>query len=551
MRAALPLVALLSMIPTAEALACGGFFCNRDFPIDQAGEEVIFGVDEDAGTVDAHVSIAYQGASEDFAWIVPVANVPELFPSSDALFTGLRTQTKPQFYLQWDYSGECAWDMLYDDAEADADGGPPSPTTGGNGVTVVNEERVGPYDSVTLQAETADLLLSWLNNAGYDLPTDLSSVLEPYVASDQYFVALKLSAGSETGDLVPLGMRYEGRTASVPIQLTSVAATPDMPLTVYVLGEARSVPDNYLHVRINEAAINWFTGGDNYADVISRAADEAGGHAFATDFSGATRPGSIFNESSYNEGQLLSATTPFEWIDRLMGMGLPPSAALLAALQDAIPYPQTLADEGVSASNFYDCLSCYSEHVDSSSWDAAAATEALNTGLIDGLREAERILAAHPHISRMTSSLDADEMTVDPIFVFNGDMDQDASNVHTATLQFDCLSGETWEEADRTLILSDGREISLPSQQWIWEHETSEFDVMEPLTSPAAVVIEDLGSDGDGEMMFDYRDSAAAEAEDFRAEGTGACGCATTSPVGTVGLLLGLLPLALRRREDR
>jgi hypothetical protein len=549
MRAALPLVALLSMLPTAEALACGGFFCNRDFPIDQAGEEVIFGVDEDAGTVDAHVSIAYEGASEDFAWIVPVAKVPELFPSSDALFTGLRNQTKPQFYLQWDYSGECAWDMLYDDAEADADGGPPSPTAGG-GVTVVNEERVGPYDSVTLQAETADLLLAWLQNAGYDLPSDLSTVLEPYVASEQYFVALKLSAGSETGDLVPLGMRYEGRTASVPIQLTAVAATPDMPLTVYVLGDSRSVPDNYLHVRINEAAINWFTGGDNYADVISRAADEAGGHGFATDFSGATRTGTIFNEASYDESQLLTATTPFEWIDRLMGMGLPPSAALLAALQDAIPYPTVLADQGVSPSNFYDCLSCYSEHVDTSSWDAAAATEALETGLIVGLREAERLLAAHPHLSRMTSSLDADEMTVDPVFVFNADMDQDVSNVHTATLQFDCLSGETWEEADRTLLLSDGREISLPSQQWIWEHNTSEFDVIEPLTSPAAIVIEDLGSDGDGELMFDYRDSAAAEAEDFRAEGAGGCGCSTSSPVGAAGVLLGLLPLAMRRRED-
>ena len=48
-----------------------------------------------------------------------------------------------------------------------------------------------------LQATSSDELLAWLNGAGYDLPSDLDPVLATYGASNQYFVALKLSAGKD------------------------------------------------------------------------------------------------------------------------------------------------------------------------------------------------------------------------------------------------------------------------------------------------------------------------------------------------------------------
>ncbi|TNE86286.1 MAG: DUF2330 domain-containing protein [Deltaproteobacteria bacterium] len=544
----LALATALVLMPTAEALACGGFFCNREFPIDQAGEEVVFGVDDKLGTVTTHVSIAYQGASEDFAWIVPVSEQPSLFASSDALFSALRSRTEPRFSLQYDYAGECNWDILYDDEsaldpQADNDG-----VTGG--VSVVAEEQVGPYDTVILQATSSAELLTWLNGAGYDLPNTLDSVLAPYVADGQYFVALKLSAGQDTGDLVPLGMTYRASAASVPIQLTSVAATPDMPLTVYVLGEHRAVPDNYLHVRINEAAIDWFSGGSNYRDVISQAADEAGGHGFATDFSGPTSQlvGAVL-PTGYSRANLDGAADPFEWIETLMGLGLPPSAALLGVLEEAIPFPQALADQGLTPQNFYDCLRCYTEYVDTTTWDATAATDILEQDLIQGMRDAQALLDAYPRLTRMTSSLDAQEMTVDPMFVFNPDIGQDVPNQRYATLRWDCTNGEDWSRATRTLILSDGREIQLPSLEDTWASGGTEFDAMEDggLTDPAAIVIEDLGVSGDGDMMFDYRDQAAEDAANFGQEGVG-CGCNTAPGLGG-GLLLGLLPLVLRRRD--
>ena len=68
------LIALIATTPAADA--CGGFFCNRTDPVDQSGEDILFSVDKDSDTTTAHIQIAYEGAAEDFAWIVPVAHAP-------------------------------------------------------------------------------------------------------------------------------------------------------------------------------------------------------------------------------------------------------------------------------------------------------------------------------------------------------------------------------------------------------------------------------------------------------------------------------------------
>ena len=68
---------------------------------------------------------------------------------------------------------------------------------------MVAEENVGPYDTVTLQADSAELLLTWLQDNGYQLPDTLMPVLEPYVMASTYFVALRLSQNEGVGDLAP------------------------------------------------------------------------------------------------------------------------------------------------------------------------------------------------------------------------------------------------------------------------------------------------------------------------------------------------------------
>ncbi len=56
----------LALALAQPANACGGFFCDRDEPVDQAGESIVFAVDGEEVT--AHIGITYKGSARDFAW---------------------------------------------------------------------------------------------------------------------------------------------------------------------------------------------------------------------------------------------------------------------------------------------------------------------------------------------------------------------------------------------------------------------------------------------------------------------------------------------------
>lgn len=532
------LFALAALAPS-QAFACGGFFCNPQSPVYQAGEEIVFAVDEDACTVSTHVSIQYEGAADDFAWIVPIAGEPDLFQSSSALFDALRGATDPSYQLNTDINGICELPTP-NLALSMADGGEFN-----DGVTVVREERVGPYETVVLRALSADVLLQWLQTEGYDLPSNLSDVLSPYVADNQYFVALKLASGKDSGDLAPLGMRYDGCSASVPLQLTSIAANADMPVDVYVLGESRAVPDNYMHVTLNDASIDWWTGGANFPQALSTAADEAGGQAFSTTFSGSLEVAEIeVYADTFDESEYAALTDAEVFINRLFEDELLLSAELVSVLMDFIPVPAELEDQGVTSAMYYSCLGCYGAP-DTSNFDPQLLAARIASDVIPGLVEAQAALDAHPHLTRLTTTMDPEEMTVDPIFVLNADLPQQVSNVRTAVQKVNCAVLEGQFGAERTLKLDDGRSIKLPSLRWLNAHDTTEIEVIEELTTPAAILIEDFGAEGMGEIVFDYRDQAAIDARRFGRPG---CACTTApSPISLLGLGL-LLPVFMRRR---
>ena len=144
----------MQLFNAPEAKACGGFFCSQ-VPIEQSGETIIFGVDKEESKVTATIQINYQGEAKDFAWVIPVMSAPEISLAPQAMFQNIRWQTDPQYYLNWDNEdGGCWWDYaLSEDTEA-------VPSAGGaEGVEVVDEQAVGPYQTVTLKAEGAEELL--------------------------------------------------------------------------------------------------------------------------------------------------------------------------------------------------------------------------------------------------------------------------------------------------------------------------------------------------------------------------------------------------------
>jgi hypothetical protein len=530
-----------ALLASSPAQACGGFFCDNATPVDQSGERILFALDRGAGEIEVHVQISYEGPAEDFGWILPVPTEPEVKPSVDDIFNILGVATDPVFNTVTEQIGNCPEPprLGVQDFALAAE----APQDDAGGIVIGSQEPVGPYESTVLQAQTVDALTEWLADNSYDLPEAALERLKPYVDEGSWFVALKLAKDRDDGDLIPVALRYKGTEPVIPLQLTGVAATPDMRLQPLLLAPERAVPENYLHVEVNPLAIDWLQRGVYYLDVITRAADEAGGQAFATDYSGpvADLGVTLWSPSLYDTTPLANATTLQDYERAIGTTGIPISTGTTPILSRFIDKPANL--EEVADTQFYACPGCWGV---TGSLDGEGLAAAFETEWIPVMREAQGLVDAFPHFTRLTSSISADEMTVDPRFVLNPDMG-DVSNVHDAVIQVECKGRFQWSKAPRRLVLEDGRELELPSfdeMGQVWES----WDAwVGDISAHAAERIE--GTSGSGEPMIISDNAPAIQAAlDAHNEAIG-CGC--NSSGGALGVLPLFLVLGLRRRDGR
>ena len=138
-------------------------------------------------------------------------------------------------------------------------------------------------------------------------------------------LAFRLTKGSDAGSIRPVMLSFGTGLPSIPLRPTAVAATDDMGVMVFVLGEHRAVPVNYLSLELNEALINWLQPNSNYNDVVTRAANEADGEGFVTEFAGSSDP---FVQSIYSDGEqeIWGRVVSEDWTER-HGCGRPRIAA--------------------------------------------------------------------------------------------------------------------------------------------------------------------------------------------------------------------------------
>ncbi len=267
------------LLAPAAALACGGFFCNAT-PVDQQAERIIF-VQEDADTVTSYVEINYQGDPAAFAWVVPVPAVPELDVWFSGAFNALDLATQPVFNMPW----ACAFDA--------AGGAPEAAEDDGDGrVDVLAQERVGPFETATIQSDDPRALVEWLRMNEYRITPAMEPFVEMYTAERMKFLAMKLAPGEDTASIRPIKMTYTAAGPAVPLRLTAVAAQLEMGVKVWILGEGRYGPTNVPDVVIPDAdlkfdAQRWQT---NYLPLVARKVDDQGGRGFVTELAGASAP---------------------------------------------------------------------------------------------------------------------------------------------------------------------------------------------------------------------------------------------------------------------
>ncbi len=475
--ALLVLGAMVAESPRAHA--CGGLFCNgppanplSPLPVAQSGENVVFSVTGDPtnGTqvVTAYIQVLYSGTASQFSWVVPVMAVPELSTGTDRLFSSLAGVTRPTFIANRVTDGTCLPGPYYGtavDAAPVPGAGGAAGAGGAPGVTVVFQGAVGPYAAVVLQSADSSELKTWLTDNGYYLDPRAGQIIDTYVTEGKYFVALKLLNGQGVSAIRPLVLTFHGTEPCVPLRLTAIAAFPDMPVTVYMLGPARAVPLGFYELKLDELRIDWSSGGSNYPALLGEAANEAGGNAFVTEYAGTTAvaSGLLWAAGRYNEAALRAASTPVTYVQALVSQGLANDSQTLPLLSQYIPMPPAAIAAGLSPATFYGNLSFYSTQYPLPPSDLATLTDQVVANIIEPRRVAQQMIDGQPYLTRMGTYISPEEMNQDPLFAFNPDL-PDVAAAHSATLRSLCGDKQYLLcNAPVRLELADGRMALLSS----------------------------------------------------------------------------------------
>jgi hypothetical protein len=471
---------LLTSLLATPAFACGGFFCNLQDPINQAAERVLYIAQ--GGKITVHIQIAYQGPPAGFSWVLPLQKKPEVGIGSDSVFTALEQRTSPQFVLEMQGDEKCQFNQC-PLAMASA-GGVDSNAESSKGVTVLEQKAVGPYLSTVLAGDTGQAVRDWLDGNGYGQPKETAAILDVYAKKKFVFLALKLLADKDVKDLAPVVVSMDEPNPCLPIRLTKIAAEPDMPIVLWMLGDHRAIPKNFLHVTVNDATIDWMSGGNNYWTVVSKAVDQASGHAFTTEFAGkAEILQGAFVTGQWDTSVLKGKKDRAQFLTTMFQQGFPRTRQVQYVIQKHIPKPDEF--KSVSDQMFYtaciqqECgwegqpgkFKCSDEcakikaAMTAVPFDPEAMAKDLEEGVVKPLKEVQAAADGRPYLTRMFTLVSPDEMDKDPIFAWNPDLPT-VDRVRKAKAKPVCPAGsKTATQAQLTFANGTTLLVDVPKEQ--------------------------------------------------------------------------------------
>lgn len=494
-------VASAWVVAPAPARACGGFFCSAQAPVNQAAERIIF-ADHGDGTVTAVVQVQYSGPSESFAWVLPVPGIPEVEVSSDLAFNRLMAVSNPLYLMNTTVDGVCrqprsdspttTFATTSPQFFADAGVGPP--------VTVVAAGNVGPYEYEVIQLDPSterpgDVAIAWLGDNGYDVDSLGGSSLGSYLLMGMNLIAFRLTKGNSAGTIRPIRIRYAASCPMVPIRPTAVAAEDDMGVLVWVLGSSRAVPTNYLSLELNEAVLDWTLGAPNYNDVVTMAANEAGGQGFVTEHavpSDGVYRGAVFRAvEEPTIAAILSEPSSRTLIANLINqyVGWDGLAEVIAPW-----FVEEVDAQALIAQCQFSCdASAIPEVVSMDETQRQALLASLEAQVIAPMRATQALFDGSAYVTRLYTTLSASEMTLDPTFDFNPGLPS-VNNVHMADRVIFCGPDHSFQTAPWLARLPNGEQVRGEGFRWPY---TAGVDL------PAMRKATQLATAGSGVVMQD------------------------------------------------
>ncbi|MBT9555011.1 MAG: DUF2330 domain-containing protein [Myxococcales bacterium] len=587
-------LSLLVAVAPAPALACGGFFCSGQVPIEQAGEQIVFGVE--GTTVTAHIRVNYQGGAEDFSWVLPLPTEPTVAVGTDALFQSLQRLTAPTFRVDWVSFPHCLERCSPEDEPVtdaccggDDDGGTAAPSlpSSSSSVSLLAEGDAGAYEYEVVQATSGDILFDWLNDNGYDQPESARALVGHYVNLGFVFLAVRLQKNKDSGSLQPIVLKYESPDlACVPLKLTSIGATENMPVTVYVLANARAIPLNFFHAEPDLRAYPWLACanngwwsegeggeacsayGDAWGGLVSATADLANGRAFVTDFAGKT-PAAELNLPAIELplAELRMIDEPMAYL-REVPDDVVNDPIVRQLMTEFMPMPEGLPSKCddpseyyvVSEFVFFNSDACLIMHPPAIPFDPVGMTNALDERIVQPRLAARAILAEHPYLTRLSTIISPDEMTKDPIFSFNPDL-QDVPRERFVKVSAECgdvaFRGFHLEYQDGTSDFVEHETMScavpdltrVPTPQIQVMHEFGPAENVLPGQLAQQETALDLRVPRPDQSSVDQRSQSHAQDKGSRSGQSTGCAMGGANP--TVAMLIGLALATLRWRRRR
>ena len=259
------LVVILFLLTTATpVLADGGFFPDSMYrDLYEVSQKAVILYGNSTGNVTGNytgnytehliLSVSFEGDAEDFAWVIPVPNLPEIAVTDAYLFDELSDFTAAEVpHVVGCFGG--------------GDGAGPTP---GDGVDIIEEQVVGPYATAILSATNATALADWLNANGYIFPEDGEEIVGEYIEKEWYFVATKINAVEEDtssalaeGAIEPIVLSFASNQTVYPLRISSLSTTTATPpeVLLYVLADHVMVPEQYpLYIGYGNWEDNAFT----------------------------------------------------------------------------------------------------------------------------------------------------------------------------------------------------------------------------------------------------------------------------------------------------
>jgi len=300
-------------------------------------------------------------------------------------------------------------------------------------------------------------------------------------------VALKLLKNKDAGEIQPLIVRYTApNLACIPIKLTSISATPNMPVWSWVLAKSRAIPINFFHVLLNPKAYDWvkcaiqtgevfgYYGGNSscagaYMDLVTKAVDTANGHAFVTEYAGSTEK---MKNQIYKEGQFdyleqakQKANTK-TFLNYLFSHQFPNSPIFQQLVFTHIPKPDNLPKNCDNNNEFYNwnMKECLKHMPEGWVFDPMAFVADIEERIVKPLKDAQAMFDMYPYMTRMFTTLSPDEMSKDPVFSFNADLGN-VSNVHVTKATPVCKDGTKNEVIGANIEYANG-DITFVAGKW-------------------------------------------------------------------------------------